>query len=222
LTTYEKHTEAVFSLAWSPDSTRIASASNDGSVQVWNALDGQTLFAYRSLKMIKSAPAPWNAVAWSPDGKQLAIGGTGNTLILDARTGTEVANYGYKSGVVHNLAWSPNGQYLAVADTTGLVRVWSALTGQNIYAYQGHTSDVFAVAWSPDGQRIASASSDGTVQVWNALTGAHAYIYRGHADAYVGHFVSNVQVDCVVWSPDGKRLASGASDNTVQVWQAPS
>jgi eukaryotic-like serine/threonine-protein kinase len=60
----------------------------------------------------------------------------------------------------------------------------------------------------------------GTVQVWDATTGAHVYIYRGHADFYLGHFTSNAPVYAVAWSPDGKRIASGSNDTTVQVWQA--
>jgi eukaryotic-like serine/threonine-protein kinase len=56
--------------------------------------------------------------------------------------------------------------------------------------------------------------------VWDALTGDHAYIYRGHADYYWGHFTSGTSIDAVTWSPDGKRIASGGSDNTVQVWTA--
>lgn len=76
------------------------------------------------------------------------------------------------------------------------------------------------MAWSPDGKRIASGSADGLVQVWDALTGNNVYTYRGHADYYWGHFTSGQAVYSVAWSPDGKRIASGSNDMTVQVWQA--
>ena len=60
--------------------------------------------------------------------------------------------------------------------------------------------------------RIASASFDKTVQVWDVADGSHAYIYRGHGPNSV----------CTVeWSPDGKLIASGGGDTTVQIWQAP-
>jgi eukaryotic-like serine/threonine-protein kinase len=140
--------------------------------------------------------------------------------VWDANTGTNVIGYGYNSGIVHSVAWSPNGQYLAVGSSDGLVQVWNVATQQNIYNYSGHTGDVLVVAWSLDGQRIASGGSDGTAQVWDATTGAHAYIYRGHADFYWGHFTSNAAVNGVAWSPDGQRIASGSNDTTVQVWQA--
>jgi WD40 repeat protein len=58
------------------------------------------------------------------------------------------------------------------------------------------------------------------VETWDALTGKHAYTYRGHADFYLGHFTSgsNAAINSVSWSPDGKRIASGSSDTTVQLW----
>jgi WD40 repeat protein len=101
-----------------------------------------------------------------------------------------------------------------------IVLIWDVATAKNVYTYTGHSGDVFTVAWSPDGKRIASASGDGTVQVWDALTGGHAYIYRGHADFYPGHYISGSAVYSVSWSPDGKQIASGSSDATVQVWLA--
>ncbi len=160
-------------------------------------------------------------MAWSPDGKRIAIGGNGPAQVLDAKTGQSIAYYGYHGGIVHAAAWSPDGAYLAIGDSDFTVQVWNVATVRNVYTYSGHTSDVLAVAWSPDGpdgKRIASGSSDGTVQVWDALTGGHVYIYRGHADFALGHFTGGSAVNSVAWAPDGKHIASGGNDATVQVW----
>jgi eukaryotic-like serine/threonine-protein kinase len=218
--TYHGHADAIFSVAWSPDETRIASASNDGTVQVWDATSGTHVLKVSGVAS-RGAPAPWNAVAWSPDGKRIAIGGNGPAQVLDATTGQIIAYYGYHGGIVHTAAWSPDGTYLAIGDSDFTVQVWNVATVRNVYTYSGHTSDVLAVAWSPDGpdgKRIASGSSDGTVQVWDALTGGHVYVYRGHADFALGHFTGGSAVNSVAWSPDGKRIASGGNDATVQVW----
>jgi len=108
-----------------------------------------------------------------------------------------------------------------LGDSDFTVQVWNVATVRNVYTYSSHTSDVLAVAWSPDGpdgKRIASGSSDGTVQVWDALTGDHVYVYRGHADFALGHFTGGSAVNSVAWAPDGKHIASGGNDATVQVW----
>ena len=121
---------------------------------------------------------------------------------------------------MHALVWSPDGVYLAIGRDDTTVQVWNVATITNVYTYTGHSDDVLTVAWSPDGKRIASGSADGLVQVWDALTGDHVYTYRGHADYYPGHFTSGKAVNAVAWSPDGKHIASGSDDMTVQVWQA--
>ncbi len=217
--TYHGHNDVVYDVAWSPGGTRIASASNDGTVQVWDAFIGKMTFTYKSPSNIKGILAPWNTVAWSPDGKRIAIGGIGNVEVLDLATGNLTASYGYNAAIVHALAWSPDGRYIAVGSSASLVEIWDTITGHNVYNYQGHNADVLSVAWSPDGKRIVSGSSDGTAQVWDALTGNNAYSYRGHVDFYWGHFTSNASVNAVAWSPDGKHIASGSNDMTVQVWQ---
>jgi len=188
-------------------------------VQVWNATTGKHLFTVSSTSTPKGSLAPWYSVAWSPDGKHIAIGGIGNVEMLDATTGRQVASYGQHAGIVHVVDWSPDGTYIAVGSSDTTVQIWNVITGNNIYNYTGHSVDVFALAWSPDSKRIASGSGDGTVQVWDATTGNHEYTYRGHVDYYIGHFTS-AAVNAVAWSPDGKMIASGASDKTVQVWVA--
>ncbi len=217
--TYRGHSDAVFSVAWSPDGREIASVGNDGTAQVWNAVTGKTLVNY-SVKYAKGVAPAWNSVAWSPDGKDIAIGGNGPVALLDAASGNVLNYYGSPGGVVHAVAFSPDGQYLAIGTSQDSVQVWNVAAVKNVYTNASNTTDVYAVAWSPDGKRIASGSGDGLVEVWDALTGDHLYTYRGHADFYPGHFTQDASVNAVAWSPDGKSIASGSSDNTVQVWQA--
>src|SRR6202035_5417189 len=75
--TYHGQSGAVFDLAWSPDNTRIASASSDGTVKIWGALTGNNLVTYTGPSSLRGGIAASNAVAWSPDGLLLAIGGLG-------------------------------------------------------------------------------------------------------------------------------------------------
>ncbi len=200
---YRGHSLIVYGVAWSPNSSRVASASADGTVQVWDATTGGQVYIYRGHSN------GVNGVAWSPNGSRIASASTDGTVqVWDATTGGHASTYA-SSGGAFAVAWSPNGSLIASGNAEGTVQVWNATTGGPIYTYRGHYSDVHAVAWSPSGLRLASASTDGTVQVWDATTGSHVYIYRGHSRA----------VNAVSWSPNGSLIASASTDGTVQVWK---
>ena len=205
LYTYHGHTSYVNAVAWSPGGSRIASASGDGTVQVWNATDGSNAYTYHG------HTGPVHAVAWSPNGNHIASASDDGTVqVWDAADGSNAYTYHGHTGPVHAVAWSPDGSHIASASDDGTVQVWNAVDGSNAYTYHGHISFVNAVAWSPDGNHIASASDDGTVQVWNAADGSNTYTYHGHTGI----------VNAVAWSPNGSRIASAGSDGTVQVWNA--
>jgi len=206
LYTYTGHAGCVTAVAWSPDGTCIASASEDETIQVWNATGGQTLFTSRG------HPRQAHVVAWSPDSKYIASGCWGNSVgVWDATTGQRVTTY-RSNAVVTTLAWSPDGKYIASANDNK-VRIWDAKTGKNLFTYQGHSDLVYVVAWSPDGAHIASASGD-TVYIWDAVKRGMGVLsrvtYRAHADA----------VQTLAWSPDSKCIVSGSRDTSVHVWDA--
>ncbi len=211
--TYSGHTDRVQALAWSPDGTCIASASDDTTVQVWNATTGRTIFTYRghslSVKALAGSPqAPaltgltshtWRIASGSDDGTAQA---------WDARTGANIAICYAHRDKVNAVSWSPGGTHIASASDDMTVQVWDAAAGRKVLTYAGHSGGVTSVAWSPDGIYIASGGLDETVHVWNAITGTTTFTYRGHSD----------WISALAWSPDGKRLASGSWDKTIQVW----
>ncbi len=100
--TYAGHSDAVFDVAWSPDGKRIASASNDGSAQIWDAFTGMHVIPHLSPLSARLTRTPWNAVAWSPDSKHVAIGGIGDAILLDSTTGNITGYYGYHGGGIHS------------------------------------------------------------------------------------------------------------------------
>ncbi len=202
---YRGHSNTITSVAWSPDGKRVASASDDNSVQVWNAGDGSHAFTYTGHS------ATVDCVAWSPDGSRIASSGDDKTVqVWNAGDGSHAFTFTGHSDVVNAVAWSPDGNRIASGSGDMTVLIWDASDGNNVVIYQGHSDVVNAVAWSPDGKLIASGSKDRTVQVWGASDGNYAFTYKGHSDA----------VSTVVWSPDGIRIASGSIDTTVQVWNA--
>jgi eukaryotic-like serine/threonine-protein kinase len=219
-TFYRKHSAAVLHIAWSPDGKKIASASADKTVHIWNATSKNPVLIYRNHSK------PVTAVAWSPDGSRLASGSRDTTVqVWNVQTGRKHMTFRGFSQEVSSVAWSPDGKYLAASSWDTTIQIRQAESGSRLFIYSGHSSPVHAVAWSPTipssptegGWRIASASGaaenadvDNTVQIWNALTGGNPLIYRDHF-----YFVN-----AVAWSPDGKKIATASADTNVQVWKA--
>jgi WD40 repeat protein/tRNA A-37 threonylcarbamoyl transferase component Bud32 len=211
LYTYYGHSASVPTVVWSPDGLRIASASHDHTVQVWDAFTGNKIHTFKHRSLV-------NAVTWSPDGQFIASAGFNGTVhIWESVQGFNVLIYyghtGPIGGAVNALAWSAHGRYIASASSDHTAQVWDPTTGLNICTYRGHAGwlrRVRALAWSPDNKYIASASDDKTVQVWEATMGHCAFTYNNHYDC----------VTSVTWSADGQFIASGSADKTVQVWDA--
>lgn len=201
---YKGHSQPVNSVAWSPGGQRIASASMDTTVQVWDAANGGHVLTYRG------HTASVNAVVWSPDGQWIASSGGDTVQVWDAASGAHVSTYRGHTFVVGAVAWSPDSRWIATGSLDNTVQVWNASTGKTALTYRGHRHSVNAVTWSPKGRWIASGSSDGTVQVWDAANGGPVFTYKGHT--YI--------VNAVAWSPRGDRIVSGSDDYTAQVWDA--
>ena len=203
--TYRGHRDAVLSVAWSPDGTRIASASADQTVQVWEVQSGRTLQIYAGhSSFVLSA-------VWSPDGTRIASGSDDQTVqVWEVESGKTLLTYNRHKGAVWSVAWSPDGTRIASASFDQTVQVWEAQSGRTLLTYTKHSSTVDSAAWSPDGKRIASASDDRTVQVWEAQSGRTLLTYTRHDGT----------VESAAWSPDGARIASASADRTVQVWGA--
>jgi hypothetical protein len=152
----------AFSPAFSPDGRRLASASGDNCVKVWETATGQELLC------LKGHTDRVFGVAFSPDGKQLASAGAdGAVRIWDAVTGRELFCLRGHTGWIAGAAFSPDGRRLASAGLNDTVRIWDTGTGQEVLALK-HGGPVMGVAFSQDGYRLASAGLDGTVKVWDA------------------------------------------------------
>jgi len=166
--------------------------------------------------VISFGPAvPMSALAFSPDGKTLAVGGYQEVLLWDLANATLAKRIGVGQigDFVRCVAFRNNGQWLAVAEGApygpGAVKVFDINSGQPTLAFAEPKDAVFAVAFSPDGKLLAAGGADNVARVWSVDENKLAGELKGHSDWVLG----------VSFSADGKFLVTSSADRTSQVWE---
>ena len=207
LHTFEGHSRAVNSIAYSPDGARVLSGSFDDTLKLWDATTGKIL---RSLEVhSKGSSTGVSSVAFSPDGIRVLSGGYDGTLKLwDATTGKILRTFEGHAYPINSVAFSPDGARVLSGGDDKTIKLWDAATGKVVRTFEGHLDGISSVAFSPGGARVLSGAKDKTVKLWDVATGKVLRTFEGHADA----------VTSVAFSPDGARVLSGSEDTTVRVW----
>jgi WD40 repeat protein len=160
-------------------------------------------------------------LAWSPDGRLLAVGASNAVQLWDVAGATPamVTTLHAQSGLVAWIDWSPDGRLLAAVGEDGRLRLWDAQSDQVHAEPSSPHPGLLSVAWSPDGRRLLTGDQVGTVVVWDAATAKPLTELTGppprstlgrHPQAVYG----------VAWTPDDKRFATTRYDGLVQVWDA--
>jgi WD40 repeat protein len=157
--------------------------------------------------------AQFQSVTFSPDGARIAASSytARAAFVWDLRERSKPPRRFYSDGMEDAswVAFSPDGNRLAEADSDRKVRVWNLNTNENPLVLYGHQAWVYSVTFSPDGNLLASASEDHTVRVWDLRqTHQPPIVIPGNHGA----------IHSVAFSPDGNLLAFANADGTVGLW----
>ena len=196
----------IYSLAISRDGCLLATATKDGKASLYD-LKKRVL----TKTLTGHPPGPVKALAFSPDGRHLALGHWHRTIwVWEVASGKLAFRLDGHEDAILSVAYSPDGRLLASGGRDRSVRVWDAHNGKLLMLLVGHTSIVNSVAFSVDNHTLASASEDGTIRIWDTSTRKLIRTLEGHTSAVRG----------VAFSPNGRQIASCGNDWTVRLWDA--
>jgi WD40 repeat protein len=195
--------------AFSPDGKNLATADTLQRVALRALADGLPV-----VRQFSTCDHSW-AVAFSPDGKWLALGGAGEDIIAcDLGAAGREQPLGVPIRRTTAIAITPDGETLiATSEATTEIIVWNLARGAARMTLRGHASPPSAIALAPDGKSLASAERMmPSIAVWDLVTG----IKRLELD-------SPGRRHSLSFSPDGKRIAAaGGYGHGIRVWNAAS
>jgi WD40 repeat protein len=197
----------VHSAAFSPDGSRIVTASEDKTARIWDAASA------REISVLRGHENPVYSAAFSPDGLRIVTASEDKTArIWDAASAKEIVVLRGHENQVYSAAFSPDGLRIVTASEDKTAHIWDAASAKELAVLRGHNRSVVAAFFSPDGSRIVTASGDKTARIWNVASAKEIAILRGHDD----------QVTSAAFSPDGSRVVTASSDKTARLWDAAS
>jgi len=209
------HMAKIQGVAFTPDGKQLVSASDDKTIRVWDLATGKTVRFIRG-QSGQGVAGKIYAMALSPDGKWLAVGGwmwnagpgSGHHVrLFDFASGKLVALLKGHADVIDGLAFSPDSNYLISGAGDNDAIIWDVTTQQVKHRLKGHDGDIYAVGFTPDSARAVTGSFDRTLRLWSVADGTEIAHMIGHQD----------RISSLAVTADG-RIASGDDSGRVWLW----
>jgi WD40 repeat protein len=219
-----RHADRINAMAYTPDGSKLVTASRDGTVRIWDLGNGREILAYRN----HPAPQPDDkgniddraifrvpTVAISPDGNTIASTGTGEIHLWDPATGKlKKKILGHAPYLIKGLAFIDN-QSLATGGDDKIVRFWNAETGKETIAFPAHSHRIEAIAVSPNGKLVAVTDASGLIFVYKADgSEKKSIIATSGSDANAANLG-------ILFTADGTKIFTGGGDQNPRLTVAP-
>jgi WD40 repeat protein len=202
------HSVRPDAVTFSPDGRFIVSASQDGTLKLWDVATGALIRSIIRTARDGQVVRGLSSVAFSYDSKYVLSAGEDKTPKLwDVVTGKFVRGFEGHSEGIRSVAFSRDGRRLLTASWDKTMKLWDLATGRSIRTIEMY-KDVWSVAYSPDGRFALSANFDKTLTLWDLASGAAIRVFEGHTN----------EVRSVAFSPNGRLAVSGSADSTLKLW----
>lgn len=205
---------AGYTLAFSPDGSRLAAVAEKHSVKIWDAASGQLLL------ILSGHQGDVISLDFSPDGKRLATSsGDGTAIVWDAVTGQQLVALPTSESLV-SVRFTPDGKRLITGEGQGIARFWDLETApaEELFSLTFDVDtegSIAAIAFSPDGKSLA-IGADNFIKVWDY---EEILIDPASNSMYTLYGHNNVS-NYITFTPDGSQLITASSDGTTRVWDA--
>ncbi len=175
--TFEGHSDSIRQVGFTPGNRHIFSASEDGSVRVWD-IDSQ-----EEISQVPYSADRLSVIALSPDGDKFLAAGTaateiqgqtesGSMTLRDLSTGDVLREFSGQFGKVSAAAFNPDGSRILTGDSDGIALLWDANSGEVEQRFVGHQGPIRGVAFIPNSDDVMTISDDGTGRIWDSRSGA--------------------------------------------------
>lgn len=239
----KEHASTIMTLAFSPTENIFVTGSLDGSIRLWS-FNGQLWENVQTIKKDKGsyigAGAYCNSIkrlAFSPNGKILAVGDYNNTIQLwnlENQTLRQPQLFDTTASIwqtyVNALAFSPDNSLLASADSNHLITLWNFCSDTNTWQLfqtlneknNGHSSWISSLSFSSDG-KLMSGSWDGKIKIWQQEKEGNGFALKtelNHIDNDYGYlrFIHS-SVSSLAISSDGKTVVGGIlRPGRIHIW----
>lgn len=197
------HSDWVSSIVISSDGQKLASASFDGQIKLWDLQTGELI------RLLSEKAGVIYAIALNPDAEILASGSSDLTVkVWELETGALIESFKEHTGSIRSVAISPDGETLASGSFDQTIKILSLTTSKLTNTLAGHLGAVSAITFSPDGKILASGSGDGSIKFWHWNTGQLLHTLGSDLGSISG----------VAFHPNGLVLASTSTDKTIKLW----